>query len=219
MASPELARAIEAQQAILQEFGGAQTPEEFRVLYRKFCIEHACELPPDIKTETVNAGGVPSEWVIPANADPDRVLVYLHGGGYLIGGIAEVREMVARIAGAAQARALIVDYRLAPEHPFPAAVEDSVTAYRWLLDQGIRPERIAVAGESAGGGLTVALLVALRDRGLPLPAAAVPISPWVDMEGLGDSATTNAERDPLVKKDLLLNMAQGYLQGQDPRSP
>ncbi len=127
--------------------------------------------------------------------------------------------MVERMARAAQARALIIDYRLAPEHPFPAAVEDAVTAYRWLLDQGIRPERIAVAGESAGGGLTVALLIALRDRGLPLPAAAVPISPWVDMEGLGETVTTNAERDPLVKKDLLLNMAQGYLQGQDPRSP
>ena len=146
MASPELSQAIMAQQELLQEFGGAQTPEEFRAIYRRFFERYGNELPSDTKVEPVSAGSVPTAWVTPANVDPDRVVIYLHGGGYLVGGIPEVREMVARVAGAAQTRALIIDYRLAPEHPPPAAVEDAVTAYRWLLDQGIRPERIAVAG-------------------------------------------------------------------------
>jgi len=219
MASPELSQAITAEQELLQEFGGAQTPEEFRAIYRRFFERYGNELPSDTKVEPISAGGVPAEWVTPANVDPNRVVIYLHGGGYLVGGIPEVREMVVRVAGAAQARALIIDYRLAPEHPHPAAVEDAVTAYRWLLDQGIRPQRIAVAGESAGGSLTLALLLALRDQGLSLPAVAVPISPWVDLAVTGETVTTNEAKDPLVKRELLENMSAAYLNGQDPRMP
>lgn len=219
MASQELTRAIAAQRALLEQFGTAQTPEEFRRIYKKFCLDHSGPLPEGTTIERVDANGVPGEWVIPANATDGRTLLYLHGGGYLVGGSEEVREMVARIAQAARARALVIDYRLAPEHPHPAAVEDAVTAYRWLIAQGTRPERLTVAGESAGGGLTLALLVSLRDAGDPLPAAAVPISPWVDLEAIGESMVKNAEVDPLVNKDVLFGMRDAYLQGQDPRTP
>jgi epsilon-lactone hydrolase len=127
--------------------------------------------------------------------------------------------MVGHIAKAAGIRALNVDYRLAPEHPHPAAVEDSVTAYRWLLDQALRPEHLAIAGDSAGGGLTIATLVALRDRGLPLPAAAVPISPWVDLEGTGATMATKADVDLLVSAEVIKSMADSFLAGQDARDP
>jgi monoterpene epsilon-lactone hydrolase len=116
-------------------------------------------------------------------------------------------------------RALLIEYRLAPEHPFPAAVEDSVAAYRWLLKEGFDPARIAVAGDSAGGGLTVATMVKLRDENEPLPAAAVCLSPWVDMEGIGESMKTRAEVDPIVERGPLLEMAEAYLGGADPRTP
>jgi len=113
----------------------------------------------------------------------------------------------------------VIDYRLAPEHPFPAAVDDSVAAYRWMLAQGLKPSRIAVAGDSAGGGLTAATLVAIREAKLPLPAAGALLSPWVDMEGIGESMTTKDAVDPMVHKEGLLGMAKAYLGGQNPRSP
>jgi acetyl esterase/lipase len=147
------------------------------------------------------------------------VVLYLHGGGYVIGSIKTHRDLMGRISRAAQARVLGLDYRLAPEHPFPAAVDDSLSAYRWLLDNGTKPARIAVAGDSAGGGLTVATLVAIRDAKLPLPAAGVCLSPWVDMEGIGETMKTRAQADPVVQRDGLLGMASAYLQGKDPRSP
>jgi acetyl esterase/lipase len=127
--------------------------------------------------------------------------------------------MVARLSKASRARALVVDYRLAPEHPFPAAVDDATAAYRWLLSQNVQPSHIVVAGDSAGGGLTLATLLALRDAKTPLPAAAVCLSPWVDMEGTGASMTTRAKADPVVQKQGLLGMAQLYLGGKDPKSP
>jgi acetyl esterase/lipase len=176
-------------------------------------------VPEDIKCDPTDAGGVPAEWISAPGADPDRVIYYLHGGGYVMGSIKTHREMVSRIARASGARALAIDYRLAPEHPFPAAVEDSTAAYRWLLSTGVDPARLVIAGDSAGGGLTVATLVALRDAGDPLPAAAVCLSPWVDMEGIGESMTTRAEADPMVQRDDLIEGAQAYLGGADPRTP
>lgn len=173
----------------------------------------------DIERTSVSAGGVPAEWIAAPNASPDRAILYLHGGGYVIGSIASHREMVSRLSRAASARVLAIDYRLVPEHPFPAAVDDATAAYRWLLAQGFDPSQLAVAGDSAGGGLTVAALVALRDAGDPLPAAAVCMSPWVDLEGLGDSMTANAATDPMVQKDGLVRWAGAYLAGAHPRSP
>ncbi len=173
----------------------------------------------DVKCEPVNAGGVKSEWVSAPGADSNRAILYLHGGGYVIGSINTHRSLAGRLSRASKARVLVIDYRLAPEHPHPAAVDDSVAAYRWMLQQGLQPSKIAVSGDSAGGGLTVAALVAIRDAKLPLPAAGAPISPWVDLEGIGESMTTKAGIDPIVQKAGLLQMAQAYLAGKNPRTP
>jgi acetyl esterase/lipase len=127
--------------------------------------------------------------------------------------------MLAHMARASKARVLALDYRLAPEIPFPAPVEDSVSAYRWLLDQGISAKKMVIGGDSAGGGLAIAALVALRSVGEPMPAAGVCISAWTDMESTGQSHTTNAESDPSVSKERLLKIAKVYLAGKDPTAP
>ncbi|GBD14461.1 Monoterpene epsilon-lactone hydrolase [bacterium HR25] len=175
--------------------------------------------PQDVKYEPVGAGGVRAEWVVPQEVSDDRTILYLHGGGYVLCSPHTHREMVAHLAKAARARALLIDYRLAPEHPFPAAVEDSLAAYRWLLGQGVRPQRIAIAGDSAGGGLTVATLVGLRYTGQPLPAAGVCFSPWTDLACTGETLTTKAQEDPIVQKPLVEQLAQMYLAGADPKAP
>lgn len=173
----------------------------------------------DVTCEPVTAGGVPAEWIVAPGAAPDRVILYLHGGGYVMGSINTHRAMVARISRAAQAKALALNYRLAPEHPFPAAVDDATAAYRWLLAQGYKPGKIVISGDSAGGGLTLATLLALRDAQTPLPAAAVPISAWSDMEGTGASMKTRASRDPMVGNASLFNMAKAYVGSADPKNP
>jgi acetyl esterase/lipase len=161
--------------------------------------------------ERIDAGGVPGEWVSMPNSDPSRVLLYFHGGGYVFGSAATHRGLVARLCQSAATRALSLDYRLAPEHRFPAAVEDAVTSYRWLLAKGIHPKRIAIAGDSAGGGLTLATLVSLRDQGVPLPAAAVCISPRTDLANEGRSMETKATLDPLIHRALTTAMERHYL--------
>ncbi len=176
-------------------------------------------LPEDVRCEPVHAGSVPAEWVVATGAAAGRVILYLHGGGYVVGSINTHRDLAARLSRAAAARVLLIDYRLAPEHPHPAAVEDATAAYRWLLSTGVHPSRLVIAGDSAGGGLTIATLVALRDAGVPLPAAGVCLSPWVDLEATGESMTTKAAADPVVQRDPLRKMAAMYLGGQDPRTP
>jgi acetyl esterase/lipase len=173
----------------------------------------------DVTCEALTAGGVPAEWVVAPGATRDRVILYLHGGGYVMGSINTHRAMIARISRAARAKALALEYRLAPEHPFPAAVEDATAAYRWLLAQGYPAGKIVIAGDSAGGGLTLATLFALRDAETPLPAAAVPISAWSDMEGTGASIKTRASRDPMVAAGMLFNLAKAYVGDADPRTP
>lgn len=221
MASKELDTAIQLQGALLQDFVAAQNagqgPADFRAIYSRFHSQFP--VAEDVRFDPVSAGSVPAEWMIPPGASSEHSILYLHGGGYVVGAPKDYREMVPRIARAAQARALFADYRLAPEHPHPAAVEDAVAAYRWLLANGARPGGIVVAGDSAGGGLTVAALVALRDQGVPLPAAGVCLSPWVDLEMTGESMDANAAADPLVKKELVAGMAAAYLAGQDARTP
>jgi acetyl esterase/lipase len=175
--------------------------------------------PDDVVLERVDAGGVPAEWSDPPGAAGDRAILYVHGGGYIIGSIASHRHLVAALARAAGSRALSLDYRLAPEHPFPAAVDDALAGYRFLLASGFSPGKIAIAGDSAGGGLTVATLVSIREAGLPQPACAFCISPWVDLEGLGASMITKAALDPMVQKEGLAEMAEGYLAGASPRTP
>lgn len=175
--------------------------------------------PDDVVREPVDAGGIPAEWVSAPGADPNSVVYYLHGGGYTIGSITSHREMVSRISRASGARALLIDYRLAPEHPFPAGLEDALTAYRWLLAQGVDPARITIGGDSAGGGLTLATLLTLRDAGDPLPGAAVLISPFTDVEGTGESARTRAEADPMIKLEALQAVRDAYIPGGDPKDP
>ncbi len=174
---------------------------------------------PDGKCEKVDAGGVPAEWVTAPGCDPTRAVLHLHGGGYVIGSINTHRRLAYDISAASGARVLVIDYRLAPEHPFPAAVDDAAKAWRWLLQQGFTTSRLAIAGDSAGGGLALATLVNLRDQKLGLPACAVVISPWVDLEGVGTSITARAAQDPMVQKDGLLWMAGLYLNGKDAKTP
>jgi monoterpene epsilon-lactone hydrolase len=174
---------------------------------------------PDAKCERVDAGGVPAEWVAAPGCDGQRAVLFLHGGGYAIGSINTHRRLAYDISAASGARVLLIDYRLAPEHPFPAAVEDAAKAWRWLLQQGFAANKLAIGGDSAGGGLAIATLVNLRDQKLGLPACAVAISPWVDLEGLGNSITARAAQDPMVGKDGLLWMAGMYLNGKDARTP
>ena len=173
----------------------------------------------DVKHDKFQASGVSAEWIIPPEATLDRVILYLHGGGYVIGSVNTHRALIARIARAAKARALAIDYRLAPEHPFPAAVDDAVKSYRWLLSQEIATSKIVVAGDSAGGGLTLALLTSLLIAHDPLPAAAVLISPWADLERTGRSMTTNAGRDQTIDAADLETMAKLYIGSNDPRNP
>lgn len=177
------------------------------------------QLPPDVVAEPTTVDGVPAEWVSTPEAHEDRAVLYLHGGGYVMGSLNSHRDLAGRVSRAAGARVLNLDYRLAPEHPHPAAVEDATAAYRALVADGYEPGDVAIAGDSAGGGLTVATLVTLRDQGDPLPAAGVCISPWVDLEGVGDSMTTKADVDPMVQRDPLVRMAGFYLGDLHPRTP
>ena len=173
------------------------------------------KIAPDVTVEPVRANGVRAEWTSTPNDARDAALIWLHGGGYVIGSLVSHRHLVSEAGRAARIWALALDYRLAPEHPFPAAVEDAVSGYRYLLSRGIRPERIAIAGDSAGGGLVVAAMLAIRDAGLAQPACGWCISPWVDMEAIGETMSTKAEADPMVQRPGLLEMAGLYLGGAD----
>jgi acetyl esterase/lipase len=175
--------------------------------------------PDDIEWERVDAGGVGAEWTRAATSRADCVLVYFHGGGYALGSAEGHRAMCSNLARATRSRVLNVDYRLAPEAPFPAAVEDAVAAYRFALSEGVEPSRMAVGGDSAGGGLALATLVSLRDAGDPLPAAGVAISPWVDMTLSSDSIRTKQDEDPLLKPEVMRVLSETYLAGADPKSP
>ena len=212
-------RGIEAVRAHLAKLppSDTMTTAERRAQYER--AEKAFPTPPDVKVEHVNAPVAPAEWLRPPAGDSGRVVLYLHGGGYVIGSPRSHRHLAAAIAGAASASALLLDYRLAPEHPYPAAVEDATAAYRWLLDRAVAPGRIVIAGDSAGGGLTVATLLALREAGVPLPAAGVCISPWVDLTCGGDSYRTKAAADPIVTRAAVAQMAQAYLGATPPRTP
>jgi monoterpene epsilon-lactone hydrolase len=176
-------------------------------------------LPSDVTVEPVSANGVRAEWTSTPDADTSGAILYLHGGGYVLCSLDSHRHLAAEVGRAAGTRTLAIDYRLAPEHPFPAPVEDTVAAYRYLLDSGLKANRITLAGDSAGGGLVVGAMLAIREAGLPLPGCGWCISPWVDMEALGLSFTDRAATDPTVQKAGIQMMAQWYLGGADPRHP
>jgi len=175
--------------------------------------------PADVTYTPVDAGGVPAEWSVADIADSGRVVVYFHGGAYVMGSVALHRPLVAQIARRTGARVLNVDYRLAPEHPFPSAVDDALAAYRFVLASGVPASKIALAGDSAGGGLTAATLIALRDSGEAMPGAAVCISPWMDLSQSFGSWQSKADIDPLLDLEQLQSFADAYLDGADPKTP
>jgi monoterpene epsilon-lactone hydrolase len=176
-------------------------------------------LPDDVVVTTVSAGGVAAYWLDSPDVDADRGLLFLHGGGYELGSLHSDGELAARLGRAARMRVLFLEYRLAPEDPFPAALEDALAAWHWLRAEGWSARGMALAGDSAGGGLAVALLVALRDLHEPLPAAAVLMSPTVDLTGSGASMTDRIDQDPISSPALLSRLASDYLAGADPRTP
>ena len=190
---------------------------ELRYEYQALADHHP--LPDGVSYQPVEAAGVSAEWVLPPYTPDDRVVLYLHGGCYAAGSIDTHRDLITRLASAASTRILGLNYRLAPAHPFPAALDDTVAAYRWLLELGLDASRIALAGDSAGAGLALAATLKLRGDGIPLPAALACISPWVDLAVAGPSMETNASNDPIVSRPMLLGWAKLYLGDHDPRTP
>jgi acetyl esterase/lipase len=172
-----------------------------------------------VRRDATVINGLPAEWLVPAGADNSKVLLYFHGGAYLMGSCATHRQLVSHIAVAAGVKALLPEYRLAPEHRFPAAVDDAVGIYQALLSDGFLPHNIAVAGDSAGGGLTMAMLITLRDRALPLPAFAALLSPWLDMTGTGESMRTRAQHDPWFRPTDLGIVTGYYCEPEQLRDP
>ncbi|MGQ0699335.1 MAG: alpha/beta hydrolase [Panacagrimonas sp.] len=172
------------------------------------------------EVEAIGAGGVDARWITAPGAQRDRVLIYFHGGGFKIGSATSHQDLMARLSSAASCRVLGLNYRLMPEHGFPAPLEDACSAYRWLLSQGVPPSRIAFAGDSAGGGLVVSTMLALREQSQPLPAAGVMLSALTDLEALGESYETRARTDPIHQRTMILALARQYL-GADgnPRDP
>ena len=171
----------------------------------------------NVNREKVVIKGIPCEWYGAAenikNSSNDAVLIYLHGGGYVIGSLTSHQPLYADLCNHSGLKVLGVDYRLAPEHPHPAAVDDALSVYEYLISEGYKPDNIAIAGDSAGGGLTLALLISIRDKTLPKPAAAVLISPWVDLTMSGNTIESKADNDPVVALQGLQDMADNYCGG------
>lgn len=182
---------------------------ERSVTYLKF--------PADISHQAVDVNGVPCHWLVPQDSAAERVLLYLHGGGFVLGLTGLHMEMVAQLARRMGVRALMVDYRLAPEHPFPAALDDCVAVYRWLLQQKIPARNIVIAGDSAGGNLTITTLMKLRDDGDPLPAAAAALSPVTDF--VSKDKRFDDTYDPLLHPRATRLYNKSYVAGQDPHNP
>ncbi|WGR93696.1 alpha/beta hydrolase [Bradyrhizobium sp. ISRA443] len=173
-----------------------------------------------VTCQSVSAGGVDGEWLVPSDAPRDKAILYFHGGGFRIGSIASHRDLIARIADTSGCRVLAIDYRLAPEHRFPAALDDALIAYRYLRDQGLRTADIAFAGDSAGGNLVLGAMLAARERGWPLPAAGALMSAWTDLAATGASYENRAEADPIHQRAMILALAKNYLgKDGDPHDP
>ena len=178
------------------------------------------KIPKDVLIESVNAGGVPAKWVSVPNAQNDLVILYLHGGGYVGGSIKSHEGLAAELSRVSKARVLLIDYRLAPEHVFPAAIVDSTETYRWLIsEEGILPNNVIIGGDSAGGGLAIATLVRLRDEGDKLPAGAVCLSPWTDLANTGETIKTNADKDPFVSPMDVAEMSKLYYGRENAKNP
>jgi len=207
---------------------GLLTDEEMRFLAKvlRFSFEYSVDIeqkrfpvPEDVEIKVVDAGGVAAEWQTTPGARKDRVLLYLHGGGFIMGSPNSHRLLTVALGEASKMRVLSVDYRVAPEHPFPAALEDCAAAYKWLLSTGVAPKNIVIAGDSAGGNLTLTTLIKLRNDRTPLPAGAVCLSPATDLAGVDESFFENAETDPVLADVGLFWWIPAYLAGADPNDP
>ncbi len=208
---------IDSLRALLQSKARPTDWAERRARMDEVCT--ADGLPEGVTFSTVMVAGRPAEWSSGPESRQDRVVLYLHGGGYCSGSIASHRTVAGGIARAARLRTLALGFRLAPEHPYPAALEDALGAWGWLRGQGIAAERICVAGDSAGGGLSLALAMTLRARGETLPGCLWLLSPWTDLTMSGESITDEDAVDPLIHKGYLESLAGAYLAGHDPRDP
>jgi acetyl esterase/lipase len=201
---------------------GLAVPDDPLPLVReKMARAHAAPVGPDVAVERLRIGELPAAWVTaPGQERSDRILLHVKGGAFVSCGVDDYRNYGFSLSKAAEARVLVFAYRLAPEHPFPAALEDTVSAWRWLLAQGFAPERIAFSGDSCGGGIALAALVSLRDAGEPLPAAAVSLSGWFDLTASGESAREPLGVDPFVDPEWIRRRGRDYVgDGGDPRDP
>jgi len=187
-------------------------PEERR--QRLDALGQSLGAPEDARLESIEIAGVPAEWSTTPEADVGRAVLYLHGGGYMAGSVVSHRYVAVEIGRAAHGRTLALGYRLAPEHPYPAQLEDAFAAYSMLLDHGLAPSNIAVGGDIAGGNLTLSLLLSLRERGLPLPACGWLVSPWSDLTASGATMQGKADVDPMISKPYLLELAQAFAGGR-----
>jgi monoterpene epsilon-lactone hydrolase len=212
MASEELATVLELVSSA--DLGGLTLAERRALL-------GSAGAPPPSGTQVEPAGpdGVPAEWVTAAGVTGERVILFFHGGAYHMGSPASLRSLLSQLSAAAGARVLSAGYRLAPEHPFPAAVDDALTVYRWLIASGTDAGQVVISGNSSGGGLALAALVALRDAGDPLPGAAVVMSPWTDLDLAGESLRTRAAADVMLTPEGAREAADWYLADQNPRHP
>lgn len=205
----------------VRELLGSMSLATMTLAEQRAAIEASAGSPPEgMSVVPVDAGGVAGEWIVAAGVSPRRTLVSLHGGAYSVGSLATNRRFSALLSAAAEARVLSLGYRLAPEHPFPAAVDDAVAAYRWLLlHERIDPRSIGVCGNSAGGGLALAALLALRDHGDPLPGGAVALCPWTDLEGTGESVISCADTEVMLDPAGLHTSAALYARPHELRHP
>ena len=207
--------------AFVTMFEGGLGLEDLPIAEQRAAMEASAEMFPvdsDAAIKETTANGVPAEWVQINSQNPNRTILYLHGGAYVMGSRNTHRALAARIARASQARVLLPDYRLAPENPFPAAVEDAVACWKWLITENHSPDQMTIAGDSAGGGLALATLLALKSQKTPLPACAVALSPWTDLEGTGASAQPGAVSDPMLTPEGLIASGRMYA-ADDLRNP
>ena len=176
-------------------------------------------LPKNTKFKRISIGNIDAEWITCGESESNKIFMFMHGGGYYRGSIASTRATVARISAEAKVRCLSIEYRLAPEYPFPAAIDDTYTAYNWLLKKGVKPKNIIVSGQSAGGGLCLALLLKLKDKNFFQPRGAIALSPWTDLTQSGKTMKINADIDPVISKKYLDRMANLYLAKTPNTSP
>ena len=212
-------RNLRPRPAMQADYRDPATMQRLRDGLGRMFLANARRVTTDYTLEAVDAGGVPAYWVRTGKpANHRKALLYLHGGGYILGSAQTMLGLPLRIGPAASVPVLSVEYRLAPEHPFPAAVDDALAAYRWLLSRGYRPRDIGVFGDSAGGGLAVALVLAARDARVPMPAAVAALSPLTDLTAIGDTRTTLAAVDPILVGDPTQRFLV-YAGNRDPRDP